>query len=187
MNERMNEWAGGMLVIDFFLTLSHPSPTPTLGPPDERARYVTVVMSLYWLIASDSVHSIALLTQLRPRGARQFQRIASSAGGSHVMYPWWIRVLVSVHRTEEALMDNGRNHRRKGKDWFGRRGGVISRVPDVWRVMACEGHYRGQEAPYVPLLKLKHLILCLSGFVRVQLTKSCPETRASTPNKFHAA
>lgn len=43
-------------------------------------------------------------------------------------------------------MDNGRNHRRKGMEsWEG--GGVISGVPDVWRVEACEGHSRVQEAP----------------------------------------
>lgn len=61
---------------------------------------------------------------------------------------------------------------------------VISGVPDVWRVMACEGHSRGQEAPYLPLLKLKHLILRLSGFLRLRLTKSCSETQGSTPNTF---
>ena len=74
-----------------------------------------------------------------------------------------------------------------GKAGIDRRGGgVISEVPDVWRVVACEGHSRGQEAPYFPLLKLKHLILRLSSFLRFQLTKSWFETQGSTPSKFQA-
>lgn len=63
---------------------------------------------------------------------------------------------------------------------------VISGVPDVWRDEACEGHSRGQEAPYLPLLKLKHLILRLSRLLRLQLTKSCSGTQNSTLNKFEA-
>lgn len=68
-----------------------------------------------------------------------------------------------------------------GKARIDREGGVIRGVPDVWRVMACKGHSRGQEAQYLPLLKLKHLILCLSGFLRFLLTKPQSETQGLNP------
>lgn len=71
-------------------------------------------------------------------------------------------------------MGNGRNHRQKRKDRLGGGGGggsVISGVPDVWRVLACKGHSRGQEAPYLSLFKLKHLIRLQPGFLRLHLTR----------------
>lgn len=135
-----------------------------------------------WLVVT--LYNIICLYSI---GARQLRGIASGAGGSHVMYPWWIRALVSLHTADQPLMDNGRNHRRRGKDWQEGGGGVISGVPDVWRGEACEGHSRGQEAPYLPPCKLKHLILCLSSFLRLQLTKPCSGTWGSTLNKFQTA
>ena len=44
---------------------------------------------------------------------------------------------------------------------------VIRGIPDVWRVVACKGHSRGQEASYFPLSKLKHLMLCWTSFPKI--------------------
>lgn len=45
----------------------------------------------------------------------------------------------------QALMDNGRNHKRKGMDWLG--GIVISGVPDVWKVWHARVTSGGKKRP----------------------------------------
>lgn len=84
----------------------------------------------------------------------------------------------------EETTDGKAGIEKGGVGWGG---SVISGVPDVWRVVACEGHSRGQEAPYFLLLKLKHLILRLSSVSKFQLTKSGLRHRGWPSNKFQAA
>lgn len=119
----MNEWMNGaMECCSWFFFSDILPPIHTLNLPIIHLHSMSMLLcnsgsAIFWLIGNDNLYNITCLYCIGAAPPHMehsnCREIARSAGGSHVMYPWWIRALVSVHRTEQALMDNGRNHRRK--------------------------------------------------------------------------